>query len=215
MDSLPNELSVRILSFLQVKDAIVFSTTSSHYRDLVLSNARAVQDTVVRVSKYTGKYNSTKTTNIHGVSKFLAIEQEKMSYQGVCGPLADTLYECARFEGEYLKGKKNGIWKSRKCLMDGTVNENVSLWDNGKLVKAHKRCQQTDYICLPKNSHNYTPVRETIFSGELVDCVLIRNKDEKRRCGDAEYAVFRDRHRKRYSFCCEKHSKGMPSPLMC
>ncbi|AMQ10720.1 hypothetical protein [Brazilian marseillevirus] len=140
MDLLSNEIHVHILSFLQVKDALMLSMASTHFMDIIANNSKVVRDTFTKVSKYAGHYEETKVTNIDGVAKVLLIQKESTVQKKRYEEPKVVFYNRKVSRGVYSKGKMHGIWEDiTKDEMGNTISRMYSFWENGRLNYSHER----------------------------------------------------------------------------
>lgn len=210
MDSLANETLVHIFGFLDAKEALMFSMTSSLHRELVLANPKVVRD---RISHENNEHKEEKwVTNVCGVSTVLRVRKEQRFSREKfgAGAFVDVILE--REEGCFLKGKKNGIWKKEEYDDDVVFSRGTrSVWTEGELVYVHIKDIYGESILLPRGCKKGE--MSVSFEGQVLACAFVKAPFLTKKCEGVEHGIFKCAKRRTYVHCCEKHQGEMPNSL--
>lgn len=210
MDSLANETLVYILGFLDAKEALMFSATSTLHRVLVLSNPKVVRDRIVHENS---EHKEDKwVTDICGVSTVLRVRKEQrfLREKSETGAFVSVVLE--REEGRLLKGKKNGIWKKEKYDDDVVFfSETRSSWTEGELDYVHVKDIYGEMFLLPRECKKGE--MSVSFEGQVLACAFVKIPLLTKKCGGVEHDIFKCVKGRTYVHCCEKHRGEMPKSL--
>lgn len=210
MDSLANETLVHIFGFLDAKEALMFSMTSSLHRELVLANPKVVRD---RISHENSEHKEEKwVTNIRGVSTVLRVRKEQRFSREKFGTGAFVDAILSKEEGCLLKGKKNGTWKTEKHEDDSVFSsETRSAWTDGKLDYVHVKDIYGEMFLLPRECKKGE--MSVSFEGQVLACAFVKAPLLTKKCEGVEHGIFKCAKRRTYVHCCEKHQGEMPKSL--
>ncbi|BAU79921.1 hypothetical protein A9K97_gp430 [Tokyovirus A1] len=202
MDTLPNELLVWILQFLDVKGALMFSATCSEYGRLVSQNSKVVRDCVT--TKNDGTTKTVQITSIDGRAKVSKTREiAHVGKKGRKSIVSDTWCHC----GSLFRGKRVGIWIEEKFKKGAKLFETRSFWEDGKLQYIHTRSNKWQIIALPREPKEK---EELVRFEKNVLSVAFTMKLALHGCGGKSYRIFKDVEGREYSACCDEHRGELP-----
>lgn len=210
MDSLANETLVYILGFLDAKEALMFSMTSTLHRDLLLANPKVVRD---RIFHENSEHKEEKwVTNIRGVSTVLRVRKEQRFSREKFETGAPVDAILSKEEGCFLKGKKNGIWKKEEYEDDSVFSSKTrSSWTEGELNYVHVEDICGEMFLLPRECKKGE--MSVSFEGQVLACAFVKAPLLTKKCEGVEHDIFKCAKRRTYRHCCEKHRGEMPKSL--